>query len=65
MPYVDGQPVAYSKAANGTGASPFADAALNFMSRNGSALNGAGTLDDLSLYGRALSAAEIAAHYEG
>jgi PKD repeat protein len=60
IPYVDGQPVSYTKVESGTGASPFADANLYFMSRAGSGLFGAGGLDEVALYGRALSAAEIA-----
>jgi YD repeat-containing protein len=64
VPFVDGQPVAYSKVASGTGAGNFADATLSFMSRAGTSLNGAGSLDDVSIYGAPLSAATIAAHYE-
>ncbi len=64
VPYVDGKAVAYTKAENGSGAPPFADAALSFMSRAGTALFGAGDLDDVSIYGGPLSAATIAAHFE-
>jgi YD repeat-containing protein len=63
IPYVDGQPVAYEKLNSGTGAGNFAKSTLYFMSRAGTALFGKGSLDEVSLYGRALSPAEIAAHY--
>ncbi len=63
-PYVDGNPVSYEKLNDGTGAGNFANSTLNFMSRNGSALFGKGGLDEVALYGRALSPAEVAAHYE-
>ncbi|MEN3283116.1 MAG: hypothetical protein V7607_4256 [Solirubrobacteraceae bacterium] len=62
VPYVDGQPVAYTKAATGTGTT-FANSTLYFMSRAGTALFGGGNLDELAVYSRPLSAAEIAAHY--
>jgi YD repeat-containing protein len=65
VPYVDGQPVAYSKAVSGTGAPSFASASLNFMSRAGSALFGSGDLDEVAIFGRALSAATIAGNYAG
>jgi PKD repeat protein len=65
VPYVDGQPVAYSKAASGTEAPPFANSTLNFMSRAGSSLFGSGDLDEVALFGRALSAATIAGNYAG
>jgi hypothetical protein len=60
-PYIDGVAVPYTKSASGTGAT-FANAPLYFMSRAGSALFGAGTLDELAIYEGALSAATIAAH---
>ncbi|MDX6609099.1 MAG: hypothetical protein QOF85_1024 [Solirubrobacterales bacterium] len=65
VPYVDGKAVSYSKAASGTEAPPFASASLNFMSRAGSALFGSGDLDEVALFGRALSAATIAGNYAG
>ena len=65
VPYVDGKPVAYSKAASGTEAPPFAAASLNFMSRAGSSLFGAGDLDEVAIFGRALSASTIAGNYAG
>ena len=62
-PYVDGVPVSYTKLDSGTGGGPFANAALNFMSRAGTSLFGGGTLDEVAVYNRALSAATIAEHY--
>ena len=59
MPYVDGKPVAYEKLNSGTGAGNFANSALYFMSRNASALFGKGSLDEVAIYNRALSAGEI------
>jgi hypothetical protein len=61
-PYVDGQAVSFTKTASGTGAGNFANSVLNFMSRNGQQLFGRGTLDEVAIYNRALSANEIAAH---
>ncbi len=65
LPYVDGQPVAYTKAESGTGAPAFAEAALAFMSRASSGLFGAGDLDEVALYDRALGANEISNHFQG
>ena len=62
MPYVDGVPVAYTKGASGTGGGNFANAALYFMSRAGGGLFGAGDLDEVAVYDRALTAATIASH---
>ncbi len=64
IPYVDGAPVAYTKLSSGTGAGNFANSTLYFMSRAGSSLFGAGSLDEVAIYNRALSAAEIAAHFK-
>ncbi len=64
-PYVDGKAVAFTKTASGTGAGNFANSSLNFMSRATSALYGAGSLDELAIYNRALDGATIAAHYAG
>jgi PKD repeat protein len=64
-PYVDGQPVAFTKTATGTGAGNFANSQLYFMSRAASSLFGAGDLDEVALYNRALSAATIADHFGG
>ena len=62
VPYVDGQPVSYTKTASGTGAGNFANSTLNLMSRGGLELFGRGTLDEVAIYNRTLNAAEIAAH---
>ncbi|HEY2631529.1 MAG TPA: N,N-dimethylformamidase beta subunit family domain-containing protein [Solirubrobacteraceae bacterium] len=62
-PFVDGQPVTYTKTESRTGAGPFANSTLNFMSRNASALFGAGSLDDVALYNETLAAAAILNHY--
>ena len=62
-PYVDGKPVAYEKGASGTGSGPFANAPLYFMSRAGAGLFGAGALDEVAIYDRDLSAAQIAEHF--
>jgi PKD repeat protein len=61
-PYVDGQAMSFFKDANGTGAGTFANSTLYFMSRGGSALFGAGDLDEVAIYEAALSASTIAAH---
>ncbi len=61
-PYVDGQAVSYLKGASGTGAGNFANSQLFFMSRNASGLFGAGDLDEVAMYTRALAPGEIAAH---
>jgi PKD repeat protein len=64
IPYVDGQPVSYEKLNSGTGAGAFANSTLYFMSRAASSLFGKGSLDEVALYNRALTSAEIAAHYQ-
>jgi hypothetical protein len=61
--YVDGAPVAISKGSSGTGAGNFANSTLDFMSRNGSSLFGAGTLDEVAIYKQALSATQVAQHF--
>ena len=63
-PYVDGQPVPYTKLTSGSGAGPFANSTLNFMSRNGSSLFGAGALDEVALYNETLTAATVLNHYQ-
>ena len=63
VPYVDGLPVAFVKGSSGTGAGNFANSTLNFMSRNGSSLFGAGSLDEVAIYNQALTATQIAQHY--
>jgi N,N-dimethylformamidase beta subunit-like, C-terminal/Concanavalin A-like lectin/glucanases superfamily/PKD domain len=62
-PYVDGKPVAYEKGASGTGTGAFANGPLYFMSRAGAGLFGAGTLDEVAIYDRDLTAAQIAEHF--
>jgi hypothetical protein len=62
-PYVDGQPVAFQTESSGTGAGAFANSTLYLMSRDGNALFGAGTLDDLALYNTDLSAATVFQHF--
>jgi len=64
-PYVDGKVVSFTKTASGTGAGNFANSSLNFMSRATSSLFGAGALDEVAIYSRALDPATIAAHYAG
>ena len=54
-PYVDGQLVPFEKTASGTGAGTFANSSLNFMSRGAASLFGAGSLDEVALYSRALT----------
>ena len=63
IPYVDGQPVSYQKANTGTTAGAFANSTLYLMSRGGTTLFGAGTLDELAIYNADLSATTVAAHY--
>jgi PKD repeat protein len=63
-PYVDGKPVAYTKTAEGTGAGNFAASTLYWMSRDASALFGAGSMQDLAIYNQTLPAATIAKHYQ-
>jgi len=62
-PFLDGQPVSFTQGATGTGAGPFANSTLYLFSRDGSALFGAGTLDELAIYNQPLSAATVAAHH--
>jgi len=64
-PYVDGKAVSFTKTASGTGGGNFANSSLYFMSRAASALFGAGSLDEVAIYNRALDGATIAAHYAG
>ena len=63
IPYVDGQPVAYTKTAAGTGAGPFATSTLYWFSRDANSLFGAGGMQDLALYNQMLGANVIASHY--
>jgi PKD repeat protein len=64
-PYVDGKAVAYTKTASGTGAGTFANSSLNFMSRGTNSLFGAGALDEVAIYNRALDGGTIANHFAG
>jgi len=64
IPYVDGAAVSYLKLNSGTGAGPFANSTLYFMSRAGTSLFGRGNLDEVAIYNRALTAAEISAHFK-
>jgi YD repeat-containing protein len=64
IPYVDGKPISYEKLNTGIGAGKFASSTLYFMSRSASALFGKGSLDEVALYGRALSGTEIGAHFQ-
>jgi PKD repeat protein len=64
-PYVDGQPVSYTKTATGTGAGNFANSQLYFMSRAAAGLFGAGDLDEVAVYNTALPGSIIANHYAG
>jgi YD repeat-containing protein len=63
LPYVDGEAVSFVKGSSGTGAGNFANSTLNFMSRNGSSLFGAGSLDEVAIYTQALTAAQISQHF--
>jgi PKD repeat protein len=63
IPYVDGTAVSYTKVDSGTGAGPFANSTLNFMSRNGTDLFGAGDMDEVALYTTTLSSTTIHNHY--
>ncbi|HEY2766808.1 MAG TPA: PKD domain-containing protein [Solirubrobacteraceae bacterium] len=62
-PYVDGLPVSYQQEGVSTGQGSFASSTLYLMSRAGSALFGAGTLDQLALYNQPLSAGTIFQHF--
>jgi PKD repeat protein len=64
-PYVDGKAVAFTKTASGTGAGAFANSSLYFMSRAAGSLFGAGALDEVALYNRALDPTTVASHYAG
>jgi hypothetical protein len=61
IPYVDGKAVSYTKPYSSENTNAFAIDNLYFMSRNKSSLWGAGSLDDVRIYSRSLSASEIAA----
>ncbi|MBO0884094.1 MAG: hypothetical protein J2P17_27935, partial [Mycobacterium sp.] len=63
-PYVDGQPVSFTQTLAGTGAGSFASSRLYWMSRAGSSLFGAGSVQDLSVYNVALSPAAVLQDYK-
>lgn len=60
IPYVDGAAVPYTKIANAANSNTFGFDALNVMARDGAALFGTGSLQDVRIYGRALKPAEVA-----
>ncbi|HXA54020.1 MAG TPA: LamG-like jellyroll fold domain-containing protein, partial [Solirubrobacteraceae bacterium] len=62
-PYVDGQAVSYQQEGGEAGQGAFANSTLYLMSRDGSALFGAGDLQYLAIYDKALSASTIFQHY--
>ncbi len=63
VPYVDGQPVSFKQEGAEAGQGAFANSTLYLMSRDGSALFGAGNLQYLAIYNKALSAATVFQHY--
>jgi hypothetical protein len=62
-PYVDGQTVSYLKESSNTGAGAFTNSTLYLFSRGGSSLFGAGSLDELAIYGGELGAGAIAEQF--
>ena len=50
-------------ASQGTGAGNFANSTLYLMSRDGNALFGAASLQEVAIYNQPLTAATVAAHY--
>ncbi len=62
-PYVDGQPVSFQQEGTAAEQGTFANSTLYLMSRDGSALFGAGTLDQLAIYNQPLSASTIFQHF--
>ncbi len=62
-PYVDGQPVSFQQEGAASGQGTFANSTLYLMSRDASALFGAGTLDQLAIYNQPLSASTIFQHF--
>ena len=58
--YVDGSVVTTTQSNSGNlGGGAFANSILCFMSRNGAELFGAGSLDDVRVYGRSLTSGEV------
>ncbi len=62
-PYVDGSPVSYQQESAAGAQGNFANSTLYLMSRAGSSLYGAGTLDELAIYNQTLSPTTVFAHY--
>jgi PKD repeat protein len=62
-PYVDGLPVSFQQEGAATGQGTFANSTLYLMSRAGSALFGAGTLDQLAIYNQPLGAGAVFQHF--
>jgi YD repeat-containing protein len=61
--YVDGAAVTGTRPLTTNNTDNFANSVLYFMSRGGNSLFGAGDLDEVAIYTRALTAAEAADHY--
>jgi hypothetical protein len=61
--YVDGAAATLTTTTLSSNAQNFASNTLSLMSRAATSLFGAGTMDELAIYKRALTAAEVAAHY--
>ncbi len=62
-PYVDGHAVSFQQEGAASGQGNFASSTLYLMSRDGSALFGAGTLDQLAIYNQPLSANTVFQHF--
>jgi hypothetical protein len=60
-PYVDGTRVAYDKVTNAPNTNNFGNNNLFFMSRLGTSLFGSGMMDEVRIFSRALSPAEVQA----
>jgi hypothetical protein len=61
IPYVDGVAVSYTKPDSANNTDAFGSNSLYLVSRDNSSAFGNGSLDDVRVYSRALSASEIAA----
>ncbi|MGI9147660.1 MAG: LamG-like jellyroll fold domain-containing protein [Chloroflexota bacterium] len=69
VPYVDGVQVSYTQPADyarapAPGQNRFADGVLSLMSRGGTDLFGAGSLNEVAIYPAALTASRIAEHFQ-
>jgi PKD repeat protein len=62
-PYVDGGAVPFQQDGSDNGQGAFANSTLYLMSRDGSALFGSGSLDQLAIYNTPLSAGTVLQHY--